>query len=174
MDRVNGDFMGMLATVMNALALESTIKKLGYDKVAVCSTLEIRRIAEPYNHKKVLLKLNRNYIMILGAGLGHPYFTTDTAASLRAIEIEADVLLMGKNKVAGVYTKNPHVELSAKHLPKTSLSELINLKLEVMDKTASTVALNGEMDMIVFDINKPGAIYEAAHGRGKITLVQGK
>ena len=174
MDRVNGDYMGMLATVMNALALESVLKKQGHPKVVVCSALVINELSEPFYHKKVNHKLDHGYIVILPAGLGHPYFTTDSAASLRAIQVNADVLMMAKNNVSGVYTADPRTNKNAEHLQEISLQDLIKLKLNVMDQTASTLALDGKLDMIVFNINDQNGLYKAAHHQGQFTFIRGK
>ena len=173
MDRVTGDYMGMLATVMNALALESVIKTQGYEKVVVCSAIPINKMAEPFYNKKVIQKLSSHYITLLPAGLGHPYFTTDSAASLRAIEVKADILLMAKNNVGGIYTADPHKDKKARHIKEANLTDLIHLKLNIMDQTASTLALDGKLDMIVFDINQPNSIYNAAHGNGQLTKIKG-
>ena len=171
MDKVIGDYIGMLATCMNALALESVIKKLGFDKVIVCSALTINKIMEPFFYKKARKRLDEHYIVILASGAGLPCFTTDTAAILRAIELNIKLVLLAKNNIDGVYTKDPHLSPDAKHIQSLTARELVINNLKVIDHTASTLASTGKINIEVFNINSPDNIYQAAHGQAKTTKI---
>ncbi|WP_368486959.1 UMP kinase [Spiroplasma sp. DGKH1] len=173
MDPISADYMGMLATVMNALALESVLKYEGSDQVVVMSKIQVPEVSSPYLFKKAKSQLEKGFIVIMAGGTGQPKFTTDTAATIRAIEIEADVLLMAKNGVDGIYDKDPKTHKDAIRFENISLNELQNKQLKVMDLTASSLAMEDELDIVVFDINEPNNIYKAAHGSARSTLVTG-
>ena len=164
MKKISGDYLGMLATCMNALALESLIQQHGYAKVTVCSALEMNNISEPFYFKKVNKKLTSGHILLLAAGLGQPYFTTDSAAALRAVELDVD----------GIYSADPNKDPHAKKYEEISLSEIFAQKLKVMDLTASTIAREAKLNMIVFDANKENNIYLAACGAVDGTKVRGE
>ena len=174
MKKISGDYLGMLATCMNALALESLIQQHGYQKVSVCSALEMNKISEPFYFKKVNKKLSSGHILILAAGLGQPYFTTDSAAALRATELDVDVILMAKNGVDGIYSADPNTDPSAVKYDEITLSQLFAQDLKVMDLTASTIAREAKLNMIVFDANKENNIYLAACGTVEGTKVIGE
>lgn len=174
MKKISGDYLGMLATCMNALALESLIQQHGYAKVTVCSALEMNNISEPFYFKKVNKKLASGHILLLAAGLGQPYFTTDSAAALRAVELDVDVILMAKNGVDGIYSSDPNKDPHAQKYEEISLSEIFAQKLKVMDLTASTIAREAKLNMIVFDANKENNIYLAACGAVDGTKVKGE
>ncbi len=174
MDKTTGDYMGMLATIMNALALESTIRNQHFAKVIVCNSLEVNKISEPYYFKKAIKRLEEGYIVILAAGTGSPYFTTDTAATLRAIELKADLVLMAKNGVNGVYSADPKLDASATKFDTISLSKLYELNLGVMDNTAAALAMDAKLDMIVFNIDVEDNIYNALKGKADITMITGE
>ncbi|WP_342252267.1 UMP kinase [Spiroplasma endosymbiont of Amphibalanus improvisus] len=173
MDKINADYMGMMATVMNALALESVFKKNNYNKVIITSAIEINKIGEPFYHKKVIKRLEEGYIVIMAAGTGFSHFTTDTAAILRAIEVKADIVFMAKNGVDGVYSDDPKTNPKATKYDEVLLNELIKKQLLVMDQTASTLAMDGKIDILVFDVTEKDNIYKAAHGTAKVTKVIG-
>lgn len=173
MDKINADYMGMMATVMNALALESTLKAQGLDKVLIESPIEMNKILEPYYFKKAIKRLQDGYVVIMAAGTGYPYFTTDTAASLRAIEIDAEVLLMAKNGVDGIYDSDPKINKNAVKFDKITYDELTQKQLRVMDLTASSLAMEGKLSILVFDINEENNICKAAHGEAVSTIVYG-
>ena len=153
-DRVKGDQMGMLATVINSLALESALVRLGA-KARVFTSIRMEPVGELYNRDKVLEAMGNKTVCILSGGTGNPFFTTDTAAALRAVEIGADVLLKG-TRVDGVYTADPEKDPSAKKFDKISFEEVISKRLKVMDSTAFTMCRDNNMPLVVFDMNKPG------------------
>ena len=171
MNKTSADFMGMLATIMNALALESAIKS-SYSNTIVCSAIEVNKIAEPYYYKKIINRLKSNYIVILAAGTGNPYFTTDTAAALRATELKADVILMAKNNIDGVYSSDPNINNNSIKLDYMNWDEFIELKLNVIDWTAATLAKENKLKMIVFNVSEDNNIYKAAHGQAVCTQVE--
>jgi uridylate kinase len=161
-DRVKGDQMGMLATVINSLALENTIKNLG-GKAYVFTSIRMEPVGELYNRDKVLKAMKEGYVCILSGGTGNPFFTTDTAAALRAVEIGADVLLKG-TRVDGVYTSDPEKDPSAKKFDTISFDEAIERNLKVMDSTAFTMCRDNNMQIIVFDMNKEGNLVKLVNG----------
>ncbi|WP_342264608.1 UMP kinase [Spiroplasma endosymbiont of Clivina fossor] len=171
LDKVNADYMGMLATVMNALALEAEFKNQNFDKVIIQSSIEMNKICEPYYFKKCLSRLSKGYVVILAAGTGYPYFTTDTAAALRAAEIKADVLLMAKNGVDGVYSADPKIDNTATHYKFLTYEDITQKQLRVMDLTAITMSMEANLKIIVFDINKPDNIVKALQENTKITII---
>lgn len=170
LDRTNADYMGMLATVMNALVLESKFKELGLN-VIVQSALEVNKVAEPYYYKKAISRLDKGYVVILAGGTGYPYFTTDTTAALRAAEIKADVILMAKNGVDGVYDADPQVNKNATRFDALSYQDITRKNLKVMDLTASTMSMEANLEIIVFDINTPDNIIKAVQGTAVATTI---
>ncbi len=173
LDRINADYMGMLATIMNALVLESKLKTLGLN-VIVQSALEVNKVAEPYYYKKAISRLEKGYVVIFAGGTGYPYFTTDTTAALRAAEVKADVILMAKNGVDGVYDQDPLVHKNATRFSSLSYQDITNKNLKVMDLTASTMSMEANLDILVFDINKPDNIIKAAQGKAVSTIISNK
>lgn len=168
-DRIKGDQMGMLATIINSLALEDGIRRAG-GKARVFTSIRMEPVGELYNRDKVVEALNNRYICILAGGTGNPVFTTDTASSLRAVEIGANVLLKG-TRVDGVYSSDPEKNPKAEKFSTISFDDVINRKLQVMDQTAFTMCRDNNMPIIVFDMNKPGNLLKVVNG-GKIgTLV---
>jgi uridylate kinase len=168
-DRVKGDQMGMLATIINSLALESAISRLG-GKSKVFTSIRMEPVGELYNRDRVLDAMKNNTVTILSGGTGNPFFTTDTAAALRAVEIGADVLLKG-TRVDGVYSADPEKEPAAEKFEKISFEEVINRRLKVMDSTAFTMCRENDMPLIVFDMNKPGNLSKLVDGERIGTLV---
>ena len=151
MDRANADYMGMLATVMNSLALQDSLEKCGI-QTRVQSSIEMRQVAEPYIRRKAIRHLEKKRVVIFAAGTGNPYFSTDTTAALRAAEIEADVILMGKNNVDGVYSDDPKTNSDAVKYDQLSFLDVIQQGLQVMDSTASTLCMDNDIPLIVFSI----------------------
>ena len=168
-DRLKGDQMGMLATVINSLALESAIVRLGA-KARVFTSIRMEPVGELYNRDRVVEAMKNNTVCILSGGTGNPFFTTDTAAALRAIEIGASVLLKG-TRVDGVYTSDPEKDTDAEKFDKISFEEVINRKLKVMDSTAFTMCSENNMPLVVFDMNKPGNLVKLIEGIMIGTLV---
>jgi uridylate kinase len=169
-DRVQGDHMGMLATVINSLALQSAIEAKGY-KTRLLSAIKMEQIAEPFIRRRAVRHLEKGRIVIFGAGTGNPYFTTDTAASLRAIEIEADVILKG-TRVDGIYTADPEKDKTATKYERITFSEVYDKGLNVMDMTAFTLCKENQLPIIVFDMNKPGNLKKLVDGEPVGTLVE--
>jgi uridylate kinase len=169
MDRAQGDYMGMLATVINAMALQDALEKYGC-KTRVMSAIEIRQVCEPYIRRRAIRHLEKGRIVILGAGTGNPFFTTDTAAALRSVEIEADVVLKG-TKVDGVYTADPEKDPSALKFDEVSFHDVLSRRLSVMDMTAFTLCQENKLPIIVFNINAPGNLKRIIQGEAVGTLV---
>ena len=169
-DRVQGDHMGMLATVINSLALQSALEAKGY-KTRLLTAIKMEQIAEPFIRRRAVRHLEKGRIVIFGAGTGNPYFTTDTAASLRAIEIEADVILKG-TRVDGIYTADPEKDSSATKYERISFDEVYAKGLNVMDMTAFTLCKENNLPIIVFDMNKPGNLGRLVAGERVGTLVE--
>lgn len=168
-DRVQGDHMGMLATMINSLALQSALEAKGY-KTRLLSAIKMEQIAEPFIRRRAVRHLEKGRIVIFGAGTGNPYFTTDTAASLRAIEIEADVILKG-TRVDGIYTADPEKDSSATKYDRISFGEVYEKGLNVMDLTAFTLCRENDLPIIVFDMNSPGNLARLIAGEPVGTLV---
>lgn len=168
-DRVKGDQMGMLATVINSLALESAIKKAG-GKAKVFTAIRMEPVGEFYNRDRVSIDLKNGMVCILSGGTGNPFFTTDTASALRAVEIGADVLLKG-TRVDGVYTADPEKNPDARKFDNISFEEVIEKRLKVMDSTAFTMCRENNMPIIVFDMNKPGNLMKVVKGSEIGTLI---
>ncbi|WP_153720407.1 UMP kinase [Sporosarcina cascadiensis] len=171
MDRTTADYMGMLATVMNSLALQDAIEKLGHE-TRVMSSIDMRQVAEPYIRRKAIRHLEKDRVVIFAAGTGNPYFSTDTTAALRAAEIEADVILMAKNNVDGVYSADPMKDASAVKYFELSYLEVISQGLEVMDSTASTLCMDNDIPLVVFSIMENGNIKRAVLGEEIGTVVR--
>ncbi len=171
MDRTTADYMGMLATVMNSLALQDALEKLG-PETRVMSSIDMRQVAEPYIRRKAIRHLEKGRVVIFAAGTGNPYFSTDTTAALRAAEIEADVILMAKNNVDGVYSADPKLDPTATKYLDLSFLEVINQGLEVMDSTASTLCMDNDIPLVVFSIMEKGNIKRAALGEKIGTVVR--
>jgi uridylate kinase len=169
MDRASADYMGMLATVMNAIALQDAIERQG-EIVRVVSALHVREVAEPYIRRRAVRHLEKGRIVIFAAGTGNPYFTTDTAASLRAMEVQADVVFKG-TKVDGVYTADPATDPSAQRYTELSFTEAINRQLAVMDSTALSLCRDNHMPIVVFNITQPGELLRLARGEAVGTKV---
>jgi uridylate kinase len=169
MDRSTGDYMGMLATVLNSLALQDAIEKLGVE-TRVQSALTIRQVAEPYIRRRATRHLEKGRIVIFAAGTGNPFFTTDTAASLRAIEIGADVI-MKATRVDGVYSADPEQDPAAERYSFLTYKQVLNDNLRVMDATAISLCMENAMPIVVFDGTKPGNISRAVAGDAIGTLV---
>ncbi len=170
MDRTSADYMGMLATVMNAIALQDAIERQGAT-VRVISALYIKEVAEPYIRRRAVRHLEKGRILIFGSGTGNPYFTTDTAASLRAMEIQADAVLKG-TKVDGVYTADPATDPNATKYDTLTFTEALNQRLGVMDATAMSLCRDNHMPIVVFDVTTPGQMLRAVSGEAVGTLVQ--
>ncbi len=168
-DRAQGDYMGMLATVINAMALQGALEKYGM-KTRLLSAIKMEQICEPFIRRRAVRHLEKGRVVIFGAGTGNPYFTTDTAASLRAVEIEADVILKG-TRVDGVYTADPEKDASATKFDTISFSEVYKRGLNVMDLTAITLCKENNLPIIVFDMNKNGNLLDLLHGKSVGTLV---
>ncbi|WOV85307.1 UMP kinase [Sporosarcina jeotgali] len=170
MDRTTADYMGMLATVMNALALQDAIEKLGAES-RVMSSIDMRQVAEPYIRRKAIRHLEKKRVVIFAAGTGNPYFSTDTTAALRAAEIEADVILMGKNNVDGVYSADPMLDTTAVKYDQLTYLDVISKGLQVMDATASTLCMDNDIPLVVFSIMEEGNIKKAVCGETIGTVV---
>lgn len=169
-DRVQGDHMGMLATVINSLALQSALEAKNY-KTRLLTAIKMEQIAEPFIRRRAVRHLEKGRIVIFGAGTGNPYFTTDTAASLRAIEIEAEVILKG-TRVDGIYTADPEKDKNATKYDRVSFDEVYSMGLNVMDMTAFTLCKENNLPIIVFDMNKPGNLSRLVAGEPVGTLVE--
>ena len=169
MDRTTADYMGMLATCINALALQDSLENLGV-KTRVQTAVEMREIAEPFIRRKAMRHLEKGRVVIFGSGTGNPYFSTDTAAALRAAEIEADVILLAK-KVDGVYDKDPHKYSDAKKYDKLTYIQVLEQGLQVMDSTATSLCMDNNIPILVFGLDKPGNIKRALLGEEMGTLV---
>lgn len=168
-ERAQGDYMGMLATVINGMAVQSGLEKEGvYTRLQ--SAIKMEQIAEPYIRRRAIRHLEKGRVVIFGAGTGNPYFTTDTAGSLRAIEIEADVILKG-TRVDGIYTADPEKDPTATKYEKISFSDCISKKLNVMDMTAFTLCMENNLPIIVFNMNIPGNLMSVVTGEKVGTLV---
>ncbi len=168
-DRVQGDYMGMLATVINGMALQSSLENLGIF-TRLMSGIKMEQVCEPFIKRRAVRHLEKGRLVIFGAGLGSPYFTTDSAASLRAIEIEADVVLKG-TRVDGVYTADPEKDNNAQRFSNISFDEVYQKGLNVMDMTAFTLCKENELPIIVFDMNKPNNLLNIIKGEEVGTLI---
>ena len=169
MDRVQGDHMGMLATVINALALQSGLEGVGVE-TRVQSAIKINEVAEPFIRRRAMRHLEKGRVVIFGGGTGNPYFTTDSAAVLRAIEIKADVILKG-TRVDGIYTADPEKDKTAKKFDSLSFDDVLSKGLKVMDTTAFTLSQENELPIVVFDMNTRGNLMKIVSGENIGTTV---
>lgn len=170
MDRTHGDYMGMLATMINSMALQSALEAIGM-QTRLLSAIEMKAIAEPFIRRRAVRHLEKGRVVIFGAGTGNPYFTTDSAASLRAIEINADVILKG-TRVDGIYTADPFKDPSATKYEEITFDEVYRLGLNVMDLTAFTLCKENDLPIIVFDMDTPGNLKALMNEEKVGTLVQ--
>ncbi len=171
MDRASADYMGMLATVMNSLAMQDALEKQDVD-TRVQSAIEMQQIAEPYIRRRAVRHLEKGRVVIFSAGTGNPYFTTDTAASLRAMEINAEVIIKA-TKVDGVYSADPKKDSNAVKLPKLTYLEVLQQGLQVMDATATSLCMDNNLPMIIFDMTERGNIKKVVTGEQIGTIVKG-
>jgi uridylate kinase len=171
MDRATGDYMGMLATVLNALALQDALEKAGA-VTRVLSALHIREVAEPYIQRRAIRHLEKGRVVIFAAGTGNPFFTTDTAAAVRGLEIAAEAILMGKNGVEGVYTSDPNTDPSAQFIPEISHQAAIEQRLGVMDSTALSLCMDNSLPIYVFNMNDERNIDRIVCGERVGTVVR--
>ena len=169
-ERAQGDYMGMLATVINGMAIQSSLEKIGvYTRLQ--SAIKMEAVAEPYIRRKAMRHLEKGRVVIFGAGTGNPYFTTDTAGSLRAIEIKAEVILKG-TRVDGIYTADPEKDPTATKYETITYQECMSKNLKVMDMTAFTLCMENNLPIIVFDMNAPGNLMDVVLGKNVGTLVK--
>ncbi|MFY0644839.1 MAG: UMP kinase [Bacteroidia bacterium] len=168
-DRANADYMGMLATVINAMALQGALEDVGI-YTRLLSAIKMEQVAEPFIRRRAIRHLEKGRVVIFGAGTGNPYFTTDTAASLRAVEIEADAILKG-TRVDGVYTSDPEKNSDAEKFDEISFTDVIKRNLKVMDMTAFTLCQENHLPIVVFDMNKEGNLVDLLKGNKVGTLV---
>lgn len=172
MDRAQADYAGMLATVINALALQDALEKHDVD-TRLQTAIPVQAVAEPYIRRRAIRHLEKGRVVIFAAGTGNPYFTTDTAAALRAVEIEAEVLLMAKNKVDGVYSDDPRINPAAAKFDRLSYIEVLNKGLRVMDSTALSLCMENKLPIIVFGLDEEGNIERAILGQPVGTIISG-
>src|SRR5699024_5786994 len=172
MDRAQADYMGMMATVMNGLALQDGLENIGVP-TRVQTSIEMRQVAEPYIRRRAVRHLEKGRVVIFAGGTGNPYFSTDTTSVLRAAEIEADVILMAKNDVDGVYSADPKKDPNAKKYSELSQLDIINKNLGVMDTTASSLSMDNNIRLIVFNLNKPENIKKVVQGENIGTIIKG-
>jgi uridylate kinase len=170
MDRSTGDYMGMLATLLNALPLQDSLEKMGTD-TRVQSALGVAEVAEPYIRRRAMRHLEKGRVVIFAAGTGNPFFTTDTAAALRAAEIHAEIILMAKNGVEGVYTADPALDPDARFIPEITHMEAIERRLRVMDSTALALCMENAMPLNVFNMDDDSALAQIISGQRVGTLV---
>lgn len=170
LDRVQGDHMGMLATIINGMALQSALEKIGID-TRLLTAIKMEQVAEPYIRRRAVRHLEKSRVVIFGGGTGNPYFTTDTAATLRAIEIEADVILKG-TRVDGIYTADPEKDENATKYQTISFKEVYEKGLNIMDMTAFTLCNENKLPIVVFDINKKENLIKMLQGESIGTLVK--
>ena len=173
MDRAVADYAGMLATVINALALQDVLEKEGVI-TRTQTAIVIQQVAEPYIRRRAIRHLEKGRVVIFAGGTGNPYMTTDTAAALRAIEIEAEVLFMTKNNVDGVYSADPRKQPDAKKIDKLTHLEALNMRLEVMDATALSLCLENKLPIVVFDLQAPRSLEQVVLGEPIGTLISGE
>lgn len=171
MDRSIGDFMGMLATMMNSLALSNSLNKVNVDNI-IYSSIELNGYLEQYNQRKVNDDLNNKKVVIFAGGTGHPYFSTDTCSALRALESKCDIILAAKNGVDGVYSADPNKDKTATRYDSITFEEVIAKNLQVMDQTAISLCKENKMPIFVFNMNKKGNILKACEGKTLGTLIK--
>lgn len=173
MERSQADYMGMIATVMNALALQDCLENEGVP-TRVQTSIEMRQVAEPYIRRKAIRHLEKGRVVIFAGGTGSPYFSTDTTSALRAAEINADVIMMAKNNVDGVYSADPKIDKTAIKYDELTYLDIINQSLQVMDTTASSLSMDNDIPLVVFNLNENGNIKRVALGETIGTTVRGK
>lgn len=173
MKRTQGDYMGMLATIINALAIQSTLEREGID-TRVQTSINMPEVAEPFIERRALRHLEKKRVVIFGGGTGLPYFSTDTTAALRASEIKADVILMAKNGVDGVYSADPKKDPNAVRFETLTYMDLLEKELEVMDTTATSLCKDNNMEIMVFNMNTKGNIVKACAGEKIGTVIKGE
>lgn len=171
MDRATADYMGMVATVLNALALQDALEKQDV-QTRVMTAIEMHEVAEPYIRRRAIRHMEKGRVVILAAGTGNPYFTTDTAAALRSLELDCDVLLMAKNRVDGIYSADPNSEPTARRYRSISHQEAIERNLKVMDTSALALLRDNSLPIVVFDVSQASGIEDAALGQPVGTLVR--
>ena len=162
-DRATSDYMGMLGTVMNALALQDSLEKLGVI-TRVQTAIEMKQVAEPYIRRRAIRHLEKGRVVIFSAGVGNPYFSTDTAAALRAAEIDADIILLAKKGVDGIYDSDPNINSNAKKFDNLTYREILNKNLKIMDGTATTLCMDNNIPLQVFGIDEEDAMYKVVCG----------
>ena len=172
MERSQADYMGMLATIMNGLALQDGLEHVGVP-TRVQTSIEMRQVAEPYIRRRAVRHLEKGRVVIFGGGTGNPYFSTDTTAALRAAEIDADVILMAKNGVDGVYSADPKIDPSATKYDELTQLDVISKNLKVMDRTASSLSMDTDIPLIVFNVNTEGNIKKVIEGENIGTVIRG-
>ena len=168
-EKVQGDYMGMLATTINGMAMQAMLERIGVD-TRLLSAIKMEQVAEPYIRRRAIRHLEKGRVVIFAAGTGNPYFTTDTAASLRALEIKADVIIKG-TRVDGIYSADPELDITALKYQTITYQECILKNLRVMDMTAFTLCMENNLPIIVFDMNKPGNLLKVIEGLNVGTLV---
>jgi uridylate kinase len=171
MDRATGDYMGMLATVLNALTLQDSLERMG-QHTRVMSAIDVKEVAEPYIRRRAMRHLEKGRIVIFAAGTGNPFFTTDTAAALRAAELHAEVVLMAKNRVEGVYTADPAKDADAKFIPEITHKDALTQGLRVMDSTAFALCMDNNLPIVVFNMADGSNIDKIVSGQRVGTLVR--
>jgi uridylate kinase len=170
MDRATADYAGMLATILNALVLQDSLEREGVD-TRTQSAIAIQAVAEPYIRRRAIRHLEKGRVVIFAGGTGNPHMTTDTAAALRAVEINAEIILMAKNRVDGVYDADPNTHPEAKRFDRLTYLEALNRRLEIMDSTALSLCMENDIPITVFNVQEPGNIQRAASGENIGTLV---
>lgn len=171
MDRSQADYMGMLGTIMNALALQDGLEGLGVP-TRVMTAIQVNAVAEPYIRRRALRHLDKGFVLVLAGGTGSPYFSTDTAATLRAAELNMEAILMAKNGIDGVYDKDPHLYKDASKYDVLTQREVLEKRLQVIDQTAAAMCLENEIDLLVFNMNQNGNIKKAVLGEKIGTIVK--
>ena len=169
-DRVQGDYMGMLATIINALAIQASLEEAGVD-TRVQTSIDMPKVAEPFIQRRAIRHLEKGRVVIFGGGTGSPYFSTDTTAALRASEIRADVILIAKNGVDGVYSADPKKDPNAVRYEHLTYMDLLNQGLQVMDSTATSMCMDNNMELVVFNMNQRGNIVRAVSGENIGTVI---
>lgn len=169
-DRVQADYMGMLGTIINAIAIQGALESIGVE-TRVQTAIDMPKVAEPFIIRRAVRHLEKGRVVIFGGGTGSPYFSTDTTAALRASEIKADVILMAKNGVDGVYSADPKVDPEAIRYDKLNYMDMIKQSLTVMDTTATSMCMENDIDLVVFNMNEPGNIVKAARGNVVGTII---
>ncbi|WP_395318631.1 UMP kinase [Fructilactobacillus frigidiflavus] len=173
MERSQADYIGMLSTVMNGLALQDNLETAGVP-TRLQTSIEMKQIAEPYIRRKAVRHLEKGRIVIFSGGTGNPYFSTDTAAVLRAAEIDADAILMAKNGTDGIYSADPNKDKNAVKFDKLTQKQILEKGLNVMDSTASSLSMDNDIPLVVFNLNEPGNIKRVVEGENIGTVVEGK